>query len=203
MLACHNASCRIMGPTLILKNSTIYIRHVKMPPGHHQSTGLVERYLQELKLYLHHNNTNDCQLAIATFCLHHNSMPLANGAIPSQFVFLQPLRTRVSVPFTEKDPPHLPVSIYVWTKNRQPAPTTLISKVGTTCNTSLDQRKQLLHVSFCAPRPSTLPDTKTEPQDANLIIGQEVASSPVDSGTCISRHSGRSRHPPSHYGIDE
>ena len=152
-------------------------------------------------MYLRRNNTNDCQLAIAAFCLHHNSTPLANGAVPSQFVFLQPLRTRVSVPFTEKDPPHPPVSIYVRTENRQPAPTTLVSKVGT--NTSLDQRKRLVHDSFCAPRPSTLPDTKTEPQDADLIIGQEVASSPVDSGACVPRRSGRSRHPPSRYGIDE
>ena len=94
-----------------------YIRHVKTPPGHHQSNGLAERYIQELKLYLHRNNTNDCQLAIAAFCLHHNSMPLTNGAVPGQFVFLQPLRMRVSVPFTEKDPPHPPVSIYVWTEN--------------------------------------------------------------------------------------
>ena len=76
---------------------------------------------------------------------------MSNGAVPNAFVFLKPLRTRLSVQCTEADTNYYPRPVYVRAENRNPAPFELLDRVG--CNTALDSRGRLVHDSDVAKRP--------------------------------------------------
>ena len=109
-----------------------FIRHIRTSPGHHQSNGLVEQVIHELKLFLEKSS----------FCLQHNTTPSSNGSITSSFIFSQGIRTRLSAQCTETDLPHSPIPAF--------ASTSIVAKVGE--NTVFDDRSRLVHESDVSPR---------------------------------------------------
>ena len=77
----------------ILRNTLSYVGPPKtIVTGHHQSNGLAERAIQELKFALRKTLGEDAgaiQCAIASFCLSFNSSPACNGSVPSSMTFLK------------------------------------------------------------------------------------------------------------------
>ena len=182
-----------------------YIRHVTTPPGHHQSNGQVERVIQEFKLFLSKSNvvsttsTTDRQRRTIEFCLSHNTSPMSNGAVPNAFVFLKPLRTRLSVQCTEKDAICHPRPVYVRVENRNPAPSELIDRVGS--NTALDSRGRLVHDSDIAERPCESDEKVSLSEDSNHPGAEDEPQQLERSPEC--RRSTRVRRVPQRYGYPE
>ena len=77
-----------------------YIRHIRTPPGHHQSNGQAEVVIQNFKFAL--QKSTDKERTVIAFCLHHNTTPNSRGSVPNSFIFQQHLRTRISALCTEK-----------------------------------------------------------------------------------------------------
>ena len=118
-----------------------FIAHVCTPLGHHQSNGLVECVIQEFKIHLEQCNATseaDISRTIASFCLHHNTTPAANRAVPNSFVFQHVTQTRLSAQCTERDQPHTPEPVFVRVEHQKLVPGFVSAKVRT--NTSLDSR---------------------------------------------------------------
>ena len=65
-----------------------YIKHVHTPPGHHQSNGLAECKIHELKFWLDkHANKGELNVQLIAFCLHFNTTTAANNAVPADLIF--------------------------------------------------------------------------------------------------------------------
>ena len=179
----QTSSCRSLFHFYVLN----YIRHVTTPPGHHQSNGQVERVIQEFKLFLSKSNivsttcASDCQRHTIEFCLLHNTTPMSNGAVPNAFVFLKPVRTRISVQCTEVDTNYYPRPVYVRVENRNPAPSELLDRVGS--NTALDSRGRLVHDSNVAERPlepvEKVPLSEESNQPGAEDESEQLGSSPT------------------------
>ena len=160
-----------------------FIKHVRTPPGHHQSNGLVERKMQELKFWL---NKQDCAYDIdyqlTAFCLHTNSTPAANGSIPADFVFIKSIRTRLFALLTERDLPATSQHAYIANQ-----PSVIVAKHGS--NTFVDHKNRLVHEADITAEPASMPTSTSN-------IRKET---PAISATPQLRRSTRNRHPPDRY----
>ena len=124
-----------------------YVKHVRTPPGHHQSNGLAERKIQELKLWLDKQaNPGELDVQLIVFCLHLNTTPAANDAVPAAFVFFKTPSTRLSAESTEQELSTQPRPIYI---NNQPS--ILTAKHVT--NTFIDDRDRIVHAGDIKDRP--------------------------------------------------
>ena len=130
-----------------------FIQQTYTPPGHHASNGLVERAIQDFKLYMNKCKTElrtGLERLVINFCLSRNSTPAANGSVPADFVFQKALRTRLSVTCTERDTPTEPRPVFIRVENRRPAEGEIIAKYGR--NTQVDSRNRLVHDADVTPR---------------------------------------------------
>jgi hypothetical protein len=181
-----------------------YIKHVRSPPGHHQSNGLAERMVQELQFFLCKSDPvgSDYERAVIAFCLHHNTTPAANGAIAADFVFMKTPRTRLSAQFTERVLPTAPIPVFIRVENKSPVPSEIVSKHGD--NTWFDNKNRLVHDSDVVPRivEQDVPVEK-EVEDAHEDEKTSVVhtSPKVASPTIMEPRRGiRDRKKPERYG---
>ena len=204
-----------------------FIQQTYTPPGHHASNGLVERAIQDLKLYLNKCKTEfrtGLERLLINFCLCRNSTPAANGSVPADFVFQKALRTRLSVACTERDVPTEPRPVFIRVENRKPAEGEAIARYGR--NTQVDSRNRLVHDADVTPR---VPSAEAAPRltgpkaAAPELLEREVGpqqtpeaapqvSEPDSAPRCedgaaepiaptpVPRRSGRARRAPERWG---
>lgn len=132
-----------------------FVRHIRTPPGHHQSNGLAERAIQELKFTLRKSSGEDVeaiQRTIASFCLSFNTSPACNGSVPSSMIFLKALRTRLSITCTERLAQGAKLPGFVRMESQPPRPGLLSDAVGR--NVGFDHRGRLVHDSDFSRRPN-------------------------------------------------
>lgn len=137
-----------------------FISHTRTPPGHHSSNGQAERVIEEFKFALKRAETDhvsNIKLVVVGFCLQHNTIPACNGSVPNDFIFRQSTRTRLSAQFTERDHPTTSKPSYVRVENKLPAPSNILTKIGT--NTYLDGRSRLVHEADITPKLESDPPT--------------------------------------------
>ena len=146
----------------------------------------------------------DVLIGIASFCLQHNTTPSSNGSIPNGFIFLQSLRTRLSIQCTEADVPCSQIPAYVRVEGKKPLPATIQTRVGD--NTVLDDRSRLVHESDVLPR--LQPEEEETEQSIKAPIspataaGSEDATSLENSCDMSLRRGTRVRTKPIRYGYD-
>lgn len=179
-----------------------YIRHVKTPPGHHQSNGLVERRIQELKFALNRTLTGtraECEEAVIAFCLHSNTTPACNGAVPAAAVFSNIPRTRLSSICTERRTPAIPTPIFIQVEGRGVREGQLAGPVGS--NTALDERNRLVHDSQVTRR-SVETGNRTEDSNGGNVPADRGSHTAV--GVSVENERPRRiRSVPARYGIED
>ena len=192
-----------------------YIKHVRTPPGHHQSNGLAERMVQEFKIYLDKQTGEDYDRFVIAFCLQHNTSPAANGSVAADFVFTKTPRTRVSAQCTERVVPFAPIPAFVRVEHHAPAPSSIVARHGD--NTSFDAKGRLVHDADVVPR-SDLSEAAGVEGDANggivakngandiTVAGNEdsvdMDEIEVDRGQeVVPRRSSRLRKQPERFGF--
>jgi transposase InsO family protein len=183
-----------------------YIQHVFTPPGHHASNGQAERVVQEFKLHLckfplMSNSVEELDRATISFCLHHNTTPSANGAVPNSFVFIKSLRTRLTAQCTETVLT-TQVPVYIRAENKLPVPGALIAKHGS--NTNFSETGRLVHDADATPMVREdavgVDDRDEEPaSEAEETQSQPVSEDP--SPVSDVRRSQRHRQAPERYGF--
>ena len=147
--------------------------------------------IQQLKFWLDkHANKGELDVQLIAFCLHFNTTPAANGAVPADLIFHKTPRTRLSVVFTERELPMQPKPVYISSQ-----PSILTARHG--ANTFIDDRDRIVHAGDVKdrPDPSSAPDR--EPELA--ADGTSDAPSLEMNGMPALRRSERVRQPPDRY----
>ena len=74
-----------------------FIKHMHMPHGHHQSNGLAERKILELKFWPNKQHcANNIDYQPTAFCLHTNNGSSSQWIHSADIVFVKSIRTRLS-----------------------------------------------------------------------------------------------------------
>ena len=112
--------CQIMAQTLSPTNSKLFclITSSHMDDTFHQTIQLMmtrgcayKNLRSILNSVMQPARLMFCTLA--SFCLHHNTTPVANGAVPNSFVFQHVMQTHLSAQCTERAQPHAPEPIFM------------------------------------------------------------------------------------------
>jgi len=183
-----------------------FIRHIRTPPGHHQSNGQVERVIQELKFALRKVNgvdSDNLQKAIASFCLSFNTGPACNGAVPGAMVFLKTPRTLLSTTCTEKLNV-TPLPVYIRVEGQIPRQGHITDVVGS--NTSTDDRGRLVHDADVTSRPEAVAlSSSSEASPQTVQREEQCEREATESGNCVVSARSRPqriRRVPVRYGYD-